>query len=819
VNSLLLIAEKLPSHAELVWQHLPASWGIFLLLGAAAAAVYGVVALYRRELCTCPPWARLLLAALRSAVVLLLIGVFVSPALVTVQYRTLLPTIVIARDASQSMNTADRYTGERYMGERTAVKVAGLVNQSPGATNTRGVTRAELVNALLAADGSRLVESLRRKGKLQLLDFGADIRKIAPTNSAARAPRQLPPLEADQRSTDIARAVQEGLTADRPAAIIVLTDGQQTTGDARAAASQAKARGVPLLVVGIGDERRPSLVRVMRIDARPQAWKNEPFEVAAILQFQNAAAGERRVELLEQPIDARQQPLGSAAVVQSLTVNVPEGGSGQATARFSYTPGAAGRFLYAVRVESLAADSADDRPPPTSPPPTSIVNVVDHPSLRVLLIAGAPTWDYRLVEQLLARDKTIAVSCWLQTLAAGQPQAGTLKIDHLPRTKEELFDYDVVLLLDADPDALPSNWGERVRQFVGEHAGGLVVVAGTQHFGRLVASERTMELANLLPVTFADAASLKVATLLTAHERAWPMQLLPSAADHPAVRFFEDREATRRRWESLPGAFSVFPCTGVRPTAEVLVEHGDPAARTASGSRPLLVAGRYGLGRTLYLGTGDTWRWRRSGQHAEFFDKFWIQAVRYLADGRSLEGERRGYVESDRDRYEIGERASVRARLQDAAYEPLVASNITATLDVAGEPGGSVPLLAVADQPGVFEGTFTPRQAGMHTLRIVLPDEKTGEPIQTSFRVELPSAETSETWLNRPLLEELAERSGGRYFDVTTIDQLASAVPDRIETAESRSEPEPLWDRPAMLVLLVGLLCSEWLLRKRFELL
>ena len=106
----------------------------------------------------------------------------------------------------------------------------------------------------------------------------------------------------------------------------------------------------------------------------------------------------------------------------------------------------------------------------------------------------------------------------------------------------------------------------------------------------------------------------------------------------------------------------------------MLLEHSDPTLRSVEGSRPLLVAGRYGSGHTLYLGFNGTWRWRKAGRQAEFFDKFWIQAVRYLVEGRSLEGRRRGYVQTDRDRYEIGERITITARLQDAAFNPLVAA-------------------------------------------------------------------------------------------------------------------------------------------------
>jgi hypothetical protein len=44
-------------------------------------------------------------------------------------------------------------------------------------------------------------------------------------------------------------------------------------------------------------------------------------------------------------------------------------------------------------------------------------------------------------------------------------------------------------------------------------------------------------------------------------------------------------------------------------------------------------------------------------------------------------------------------------------------------------------------------------------------------------------------------------------------------VPDKTETVEVRSRPEPVWDVRGMLIGLVGLLCVEWLIRKRYKLL
>src|SRR5262245_40779318 len=133
--------------AELLWTNLPASWGVFVLLAVIAAVVYAVFAVYRRELDSCPPWAKTLLAALRAGVVLLLACIFLGPAVVYLQNRTVQPTIVIARDASQSMNTADSYA------DAAAAKAAAAVlKKSESELTASKPTRVDVVNALLSGD-------------------------------------------------------------------------------------------------------------------------------------------------------------------------------------------------------------------------------------------------------------------------------------------------------------------------------------------------------------------------------------------------------------------------------------------------------------------------------------------------------------------------------------------------------------------------------------------------------------------------------------------------------------------------------------------
>jgi uncharacterized membrane protein len=816
---------------ELLWTNLPASWGVFVLIAVVAAVIWAVYSVYRREIETCPAWVKMVLATLRTAVVLLLVCIFLGPALVELRQRTIQPSLVVLRDASQSMNTKDEYEDD------AAAKIAAAaLHQSPEMIKQDRPSRAQIVNEVLAYGNAKLLADLRTKGKLQALDFAEQITKVdlreakkgpagaakskssAEETSPAEVQNQspaMPPLVAEGRGSDLWSAIRQSLASDSPAAIVMFSDGQHTgKDDARAAAREAKERGVPLLVIGVGDPSRPRNLKVANVLVRPQVWQDEPFEVDAPISVEGIDAAEIRAELVEQRVGDNDAAIGGGAVVQTVQVSNKPGE--RPRAQFSHTPREAGRYVYTVRVEPQEGERREEDNQLSSP----VVKVLSREKVRVLLVAGAPTWEYRLVQKLLSRDKTIVVSCWLQTLDEERAQEGTRHITRLPITKEELFYYDVLMMFDPNPQEFDQAWMELLKQFVGEHSGGLLFMAGPKHSGRLLTNARTSELANVLPVTFGDVGALEVAALLSTNQRAWGLKVVPANVDHPTMRFYPERQETLQRWETLPGIFWSFPCKDARPTAQVLLEHSDPTLRSVEGSRPLLVAGRYGSGHTLYLGFNGTWRWRRAGRQAEFFDKFWIQAVRYLVEGRSLEGRRRGYVQTERDRYEIGDKVTITARLQDPTFSPLVAPKVDASIQIGSDTPETVPLLPVINQPGLFEASLTARKTGLHKVRLnIAASEAEGGVISTDFNVDLPSVETNQLWLNKPLLMDLASLSGGKYFDIDQLEGLAAAVPDKSETIEVRSKPDPLWDVRGMLFALVALLGCEWFLRKRFKLL
>jgi len=68
---------------------------------------------------------------------------------------------------------------------------------------------------------------------------------------------------------------------------------------------------------------------------------------------------------------------------------------------------------------------------------------------------------------------------------------------------------------------------------------------------------------------------------------------------------------------------------------------------------------------------------------------------------------------------------------------------------------------------------------------------------------------------NRPLLERIASSTGGRYWKLDEIDQLAAAIPYSKAGIVERQMLD-LWNLPIVFLVLLGLKLGEWLLRLRW---
>ncbi len=853
---------RIPDGAEtrFAWGNPQVSWMALLYLALVAGLAYGVFYLYRRELDTCPRWARLTLATIRVGILLLLALVFLNPTVAWVKKTEFEPYVVLLIDGSQSFGKVDSYLDETSIAPvlaatgRTAESIrakpptrleiaADIFNKDNGAILRQLASRGNLKVMTFASKTSD-VYSLRREGKSsdakteseKLLDKpagGANLPALgdnsalatsgvapdaAATSDGKTPPTlvQLPPLSATGSSTLIAKAIRETLKkmpGSPIAGIVLVSDGQDTAkdDDPLAAADRAGLQKTPLFTVGVGDPNKPKSITLTDFYADEQVWRSDPFEMQATVQSQGFDKLEIEIELTEQALDANGTPVGSATSIERRKLTLNETGGPQKIA-FKHAQKKNGSYVYTAQIPPQKDESPDAVNIKT-------VNVkVLEEKARVLLIAGAPTWEYRLVSGLYIRDPTIDVSCWLQSMDPEMQQEGNTPIAKLPFTYEELGKYDLIMMFDPEPEEFNEAWFAALKKYVADRAGGFLYMAGPKYSSRFFSTARTQAIKDVLPVTLTDVNAMELESLTAKSNREWPLSVVPAELDHPVMRFDTDAKTNRDRWEKMPGIFWSFPLKDIKPASHVLLEHSDIDLRTPRGPRPLLVTNQYGGGRTAFMGFNGTWRWRRVGRDAEYFNKYWVQMCRYLVEGKLLSSKRRGTIDLGGEKFHVGDQIVIKANLTDAGFRPLEEKKVVAK--VADAKGNAFNLDLKPSASGQFTGSMIGSSLGKNRITINLPGEKTGEAVSVSkdFDVEVSRIEFDDSRLNRGKLREWAEKSGGKYFDIDHVSEIAANIPDRTETQPLISKPEHLWDNSHVLILLVALLTIEWAARKRFKL-
>jgi hypothetical protein len=305
--------------------------------------------------------------------------------------------------------------------------------------------------------------------------------------------------------------------------------------------------------------------------------------------------------------------------------------------------------------------------------------------------------------------------------------------------------------------------------------------------------------------------------------RDWPIDIPKEALAHPILQQ-QDAGATGASggatiWNDLPGVYWHYPVLREKPVATVLMRHSAPQMRNAYGGHVLLATQFVGAGRSEFVAFDGTWRWRRFGE--EVFDRFWVQSLRYVVEGKLLGAKKRVTIHTEGDTFQLGSVINVTARLFDHRFEPLDVDQVQAAFEVDGRKQDFV-LKRLADRPGWFEGRFTPNRTGAYAVTLTLPASGGSDAVTATHPLQVvrPNIEIVNPRMDRVALQSLADRSPeGGYYEIDEMGALADAIPDRHEVTTVKSRPEPLWDRWWALAALVGFLSIEWAVRKWVRLL
>ncbi len=824
----------------LQWANLPESWGVFVLLAIVGVICYAVFWMYRREINTCPMPVKLAMAVMRLAVLLLFLLLYLKPSLYFQKIDEVRQPIECLRDISLSL---DR--GDKYQSEEQVKRLAKLTGADAAAIAEGSVSRSDLLNKAFAKH-PELLEKFRERGPVRVVDFSDGSKSLELIPSLTKEEREkedtpkeeseqetlvfkFPELQPSGSATDIWQALKTVLDGSSPPAAIVLVSEGQHNGseDPLEMARRAGIMGIPIYTIGVGDPNPPKNISVSDVFVRSEAYPNEPFEVEAIIQTSGRSEtnlpGSLRVTLLQQSVGQDGQ-LDTPVEIQTRDIPVPEN-SNRIRLDFAHSGlPQPGDYQYTVRCETFPDETQTDDNEALAP---KLLKILDD-DVRVLLVSGLPSWDYQQVYKLLWRDPNIHVSSWLQSLDETRSQPGNNEyvINRLPTTLPELLEFDVIMLLDPNPIEFDEQWVQLLKDYCKVNGRGLLYMAGPQFTSEFFTKPSLDGFRELVPVTFGDLEEVRFKEKLAeaTDDSAGKMLTVPYNMQHPVMSFRAESEENQRTWSKMPGIYWSFPALEAKPTASVLMERGDLVS--AKGNQPLMVAGRYGAGSVLYFGFQGTWRWRPVGLQAQFFERFWIQVVRFLVK-TGARGERRGSINHEKSEYELGERITLISKLLNEEYQPETRDNIEVVVQSAEDGRQQKVLLKrLPKQNGQYEGVFPASRVGSYTAKIDWGKNSKGEELVKSanFKVVSPSAELGSYWLNEKLMRDISSQSGGKYFRLDSIEQLPAELPNTVDKFTRNSPPEPLWDaswllRMSVFLLPVILLTIEWACRKWYKLL
>ena len=196
----------------------------------------------------------------------------------------------------------------------------------------------------------------------------------------------------------------------------------------------------------------------------------------------------------------------------------------------------------------------------------------------------------------------------------------------------------------------------------------------------------------------------------------YALELTSEGRGDPIFAFHPDPLRNRAILTSLPGMYWSFPVTRARPGATVLARHGDPRMQNQHGRHVLLASQLYGPGRTVFIGFDSTYRWRYLAE--DYFDGFWARLIDRVGRTKALGGQFPFQVHLGKSVYRVGDQVNVDVRYTDPAALA-EASELTAELEVAGQPPEPVRFERVPDDPATLTAAFPAQQAGTYSLRIV----------------------------------------------------------------------------------------------------
>jgi len=719
-------------------------------VAALAVVAVGVVTYrtYREVRANSRPVDRLVLTGIRLTILALLVLCLFRPVLVLSQVVAQQNFLGVVIDDSRSMEIADR----------------------------DGETRADFVTQQFGGEESPLLTALADRFALRLFGFSSSTDRIESVDE----------LVFDGTQTHLGQALaraHEELDGVPLSGLVVISDGADNAEEPLAdALLPLEAAGVPVFTVGLGREEYSRDIQLSRVDTPRSVLKGAALVVDVVVT-QNGYRGET-VSL---------QVEDEGRIVADQDVTLPDDGE-PTTVRVRFTAADAGPRLFSFRVTPRPDEMV------TQNNERNVLILVEDTREKILYFEGEPRWELKFVGRAVADDQNLQLAMLQRTAENKFMRIGVEDAEDLvggfPRTREELFQYRAIILGSIEANFFTPDQLRMIADFVSERGGSLLMLGGQRAYAE--GGYAGTPVADVLPVVLGEPTGEDDAGFFLETD----VRPTRAGATHPATQIAETEEASGARWLELPPITLVNEIRDVKPGATTLLTSGDE-------SLIVLAFQRYGAGKALAFPVQDSWIWQ---MHADIpvddqtHETLWRRLLRWLVDGVPDQV----VADLPKDRVELDESLALRAEVDDANYEEINNSQVSAWITDPDEELIEVPMDWTADRDGEYVASFAPRKEGLYEVRMEATSDGDLLGSDTAYiRVAPSDSEYYDSTLRTPLLERVAEETGGRFYTTDTVDSLVDDI-QTVGGGVTVIEERDLWDMPIFLLLFLLLMLGEW---------
>ena len=695
--------------------------------------------------------------------------------------------------------------------------VALLVDDSRSMTLAEvpgGPRRIERARALLVRSAA-VLEAWRAEHRIDVFRFAETM--VPSSINAVRGEEPRGEATRMRQALEQARTRYEGRDL---AGMVLISDGVATGGfaDGTGAGSMLdflQSLDTPVHTAWVG-RRGLKDVAIARVLADELAFVRTVVRVEAVIRA--TGYDERRIQVTLS---------SEGKAIRQKWVDIGPGVT-EVPVAFELTPPRVGKYVYEITTP-VAEDEAVD----TNNRRSFVLRVI-RDKIRVLQVAGEPSWDVHALRRMLEQNPNVdLISFFILRTQDDHSAVNNSEMSLIPFPTQELFQeelpsFDLIVMQNFNfgPYGIGA-YLENIRSYV-EGGGGLVMLGGALSFssggyaGTPVAATLPVE---LLPNS--NDAFQSLAFGRADRRGADPLvdtgmfspALTKAGAMHPITMLRYERDDNEATWAALPQLEGVNLVARAREDAVVLAAH--PTLRTRDGdAMPVMVAGEYRDGRVLAVTTDSLWRWGfvaagRPGNDGRQYVKLWENAIRWLIQDPDL---RHLHVEADAVTYDPGTPVRLDVRLMDRDYTPLEGGEVSLRVRRGSDP----------EQPeAVDEAVITVDAAGRgrHEMAGLEPgvyrveaEARVGERkvrAKDIFVVRDAGVELEQPAADEALLQAIAAATGGTYLgEAEALPADLAFDEPRIVRVDHRADVE-LWSRPALLFLALLFLGIEWGLRQR----